>query len=456
MSHPRLCVVGLSHKTAPLTVREQVAFNDAELDALLKRLQESPGVGEVMLVSTCNRVELYAGVDGADAGETVRNVLRGARPGVDLEPHLYVLDGEAALRHLMRVASSLDSLVVGEPQILGQVKAAFARARQAGTVGPLLSRAVPRAFQVAKRVRSETDVAKNAASMASVAVDLAKQIFGDLGRRGGLVLGAGKMSELSARHLKSAGVNELYIVNRTPARAVELAARLGGVAAGMEELDRLLARVDIVLCSTGATEPLIRAERVERAMRARRGRWLFFIDIAVPRDVEPEVARLENVYLYDADALATVVAANRAGRSHEAAAAERLVDEEVMRLTSEARTQDVVPVIKALRQRFLTVAEAEVERAAGKLAGASDRAFVVQLVHSVVNKLLHQPLTALKREAAGESDELALAVCALFELELELELGSSSERPREPQPPAQPGPAAVLRSVKSGDNSGER
>jgi glutamyl-tRNA reductase len=413
----RLCVIGLSHKTAPVEVRERAAFAEDALPEALKRACAVPGVGEAMIVSTCNRVELYAGVDGdgAAAAAALQRFFVGERGLPEsTNAHLYKHDAEAAVRHLFRVASSLESMVVGESQILGQVKDAFGAAQAAGTVGAVLARAVPRAFSLAKRVRTETDIARASASIASAAVDLAAQIFGDLDGREVLVVGAGKMGDLSARHLKAAGAGRLRVVNRTHARAVELAERLGGDARPWEELDRLLREVDIVLCSTGAQEPVIREPRVREAMRARKGRWLFFIDIAVPRDVDAAVGAIENVYLYDVDALENVVAQNRAGREREAIEAEALIDEELRRFHADERTLGAVPTIKALRERFLEVARAEAERR------GQDRAFA----EALVNKLLHPALSALKREAQDAPDGGALseAVRALWSLEDEPEV----------------------------------
>jgi glutamyl-tRNA reductase len=420
MSPRQLGIVGLSHKTAPIEVRERLAFAGDTLAEALRRLVAVPGVGEAMIVSTCNRVEVYAGIEDAAAMEALTRFLIDERalPG-ELRAHLYAHDGEPALRHLFRVAASLDSMVVGESQILGQVKDAYAAALEVGTLGPVLQRAVPRAFQLAKRVRTETDVARSSASIASAAVDLAAQIFGDLRGRRVLVVGAGKMGDLSARHLKSAGIGELSVVNRTMARAVELAARLGGQAAPWEELDRLLQRVDIVLCSTGASEPVLRRDRVARVMRARKGRWLFFIDIAVPRDVDPEVGEVENVYLYDVDALEKVVAQNRAQRASEAAEAEAMVTAELQRYQEHELSLGVVPTIKLLRGRFLEVAQAEAERTLSRMGAANerDRQTVTAMAEAIVNKLLHVPLTKLKKEARDNPDsELAAMVRALFDL----------------------------------------
>jgi glutamyl-tRNA reductase len=413
----QLGIVGLSHKTAPIEVRERVAFARDVLTEALRNLVATPGVGEAMIVSTCNRVELYAGVDDAAALETLQRFLIDDRAlPSSLRTHLYAQSGNDALRHLFRVASSLDSMVVGESQILGQVKEAYAAALDAGTLGPILQRAVPRAFALAKRVRTETDVAKSSASIASAAVDLAAQIFGELHGRHVLVVGAGKMGDLSARHLKAAGIGELTVVNRTPARGVELAEKLGGRAAPWDELDRLLAKVDIVLCSTGATEPILHKDRVAKVMRARRGRWLFFIDIAVPRDIDPAVGTVENVYLYDVDALERVVAQNRAQRASEAHEAEARVDAELKRYQEHELSLGVVPTIKLLRARFLEVALAEVERTAAR-AGEQNRAAMQAMAEAIVNKLLHVPLTKLKKEAADHPDsELPALVRALFDL----------------------------------------
>ncbi len=416
----RLAVIGLSHKTAPIEVRERAAFAEDRLQAALAQATAIPGVGEAMIVSTCNRVELYCGIDAEEAIAGVRRFLVDGRglPS-DTHTHLYAHDGEHAVRHLFRVASSLDSMVVGESQILGQVKQAYAAALEAGTIGPVLGRTLPKAFALAKRVRSETDVARSSASIASAAVDLAAQIFGDLDGRQVLVVGAGKMGDLSARHLKAAGIAGLFVVNRTLERAQELAARLGGTAAPWDDLDRLLTRVDIVLCSTGASEPVIRVERVEKAMRSRKGRWLFVIDIAVPRDVEPAVGKLENVYLYDVDAIEQVVQSNRAGREREAEDAQAILEEELKKFHALELSLGVVPTIKLLRGRFLEVAQAEAERTLSKLQQVTDRdrAAVKQLAEAIVNKLLHTPLTMLKKEAQSNPDsELASTVRALFDL----------------------------------------
>jgi glutamyl-tRNA reductase len=416
----KLGVLGLSHKTAPIEVRERVAFAEDQLAASLLELTALPGVAEAMIVSTCNRVEVYAAVEGVDALAGMQRYLMDARQlPPSTKAHLYLHEGEPALRHLFRVTASLDSMVVGESQILGQVKQAYAIAVEAGTVGSVLQRALPRAFSLAKRVRTETDVARNSASIASAAVDLARQIFGELKGKHVLVVGAGKMGDLSARHLQGAGIGSLTVVNRTEARAVALAEKLGGTAASWNDLDKLLQKVDIVVCSTGANEPVILADRVKRVMHARRGRWLFFIDIAVPRDVDTAVGDVENVYLYDVDALENIVAQARAARQREANEAEEMVADELKRYVEHEVSLGVVPTIKLLRGRFLEVAQAEVARTLPRLAalGERDRAAVQAMAEAIVNKLLHVPLTKLKAEARINPDsELAAQVRGLFDL----------------------------------------
>ncbi len=432
---PRLCVVGLSHKTAPIELRERVAIPEGGLSDALKRLTGLPGVREAMILSTCNRVEIYASLDESIAVELLMPFLSGSH--AEVEKALYRLEGDEALRHVFKVTASLDSMVIGESQILGQVKEAYALAVAAQTVGPVLQKTLPRAFQLAKRVRTETDVAKSSASIASAAVDLAEQIFGKIAGRSVLCVGAGKMGDLSARHLKSAGVGPLHVVNRTLSRAEALADKLGGHAAPWSDLESLLAKVDIVLCSTGATEPVITAEQVSRVMRARKGRWLFFIDIAVPRDVHADVGQIENVYLYDVDTLEKVVSQNLEGRERAADQADKILLEELARFVVAERHQGVVPVIKALRGHFEQVARAEVERALAKVhLDDRARAQVAQIGDAIVNKLLHAPLTALKRTAGDEQadgEALAKAVRELFALD---RLEVSAERSEVAEVPA--------------------
>jgi glutamyl-tRNA reductase len=413
-----LVVVGLSHRSAPLGVRERIAFPEDEHPTVLGELMALPAVGESVLLSTCNRVEIILAAE--DAPSAVADVIAflGRRGGGDLGQHLYERIGPAAVKHVFRVAASLDSLVVGEPQILGQLKDAYQTAVQARSAGPLVGRALERAFGVAKRVRTETDIARGAANVSSVAVELAKRVFGALDGKIVLVVGAGKMSDLAARHLRDDGVAAIRVANRTPARAVDLAERIGGVAVPWDSLDDELVLADVVITSTGSREPILTRARVKAVAKARRFRPLFIMDIAVPRDVEPEVGKLEGVYLFDIDDLEKVVAHNRKGRDAEAQSAERIVEAETAQFVAWQRSQGVVPTIKELRERFMTVASAEAERALAALGGRLDadgQKLVRQMAEGIVAKLLHTPLMALKTDE--EAEVLVAATRRLFALE---------------------------------------
>lgn len=422
-----LLVVGISYRTAPLEMREKLAFPDEAIDPALRELNALPLVGEALVISTCNRVEIYAATPAAAAGAVeaaaaeVRRFLAASR-GVALDrlaPHLYERTGAAAVKHIFRVASSLDSLVIGESQILGQLKGAYGAATRAGCVGPLLARCLERAFGVAKRVRTETAIARGAANVSSVAVELAKNIFGDLAGKTVLVVGAGKMSDLAARRLRADGAEDLIVTNRSPERAEELARRAGGVARPFEELERLLLIADIVISSTGSREPIIGFPTMKRVVKARRHRPLFLIDIAVPRDVEAQVAKLDGVYLFDIDDLERVVAENLEERRAEADAAERIVEAEAAQFLAWWRSQGVVPTIKDLRERFTQVARAEVERTLGSLGRELDprhEQAIRRLADSIVAKLLHTPLMALKAGEGEETEALVAATRRLFAL----------------------------------------
>ncbi len=427
-----LVAVGLSHRTAPVEVRERVALSGEALEAALRSAARLGS--EALILSTCNRVELYLAAPDDRATAELRAAARdllAENQRIEaplLDTHLYLHGGAAAVRHLFRVAASLDSMVVGEPQVLGQVKEAFQLAQRAGTIGPLLGRALPRAFSAAKRVRSETEVARSSASMASAAVDLARHIFGDLQGKEVLVIGAGEMGDNAARHLAAAGAGPLLVTSRTFERAAELAARIGGAAHPWSELPALLERCDVVLSSTGAAQPILSRELVQRVMRARRGRWLCIIDIAVPRDVAPSVGELENVYLYDVDALQELVKDHLAGRQKEAEAAEAIIADEVDRFFATERSLGAVPTIKALREHFVAVARAEAHKVSGAFEGEQNRRALQALADSIVNQLLHAPLIALKHEE--QSEALAEAVRTLFALSENDESAASVARGR--------------------------
>ncbi len=415
-----LLVLGLSHKTAPVDVRERFAIDEASLSHTATRARDA-GCAESFVLSTCNRVELYAAAEDPSAiGEQLTDVLAAAGDAAALRRHSYRHHGADAVRHLFRVAASLDSMVVGEPQILGQLKSAYETCRGAGFTGPALNRTVTRAFAVAKRVRSQTGIGRNSVSISSVAVDLAKQIFGDLSKRVVALVGAGKMGELAARHLVQNGVAELLVANRSFERAHDLAARLGGHPRELDELPRLLATADIVVTSTGARGFLVDRRMMKRAMKARKHRPVFLVDIAVPRNVDPRVNDLDNVYVYDVDDLTSVADENLAGRRREAEQAEDLVRGEADRFLRELAGDAVKPTILALRRKADAIKRGELERAHRYFGDLDDKQLksVERLADGIVNKLLHDVLTSLKRSASDPGPiDLAEAARLLHQLD---------------------------------------
>jgi len=399
-----LFVAGLSHRNAPVELREQLAVDEDKLRELLRDVAATGVVREALILSTCNRVEVYAIADvpGEARTATFRQLCRhrGVEPA-SVETVLYThADGEA-VRHAFRVASSLDSMMIGEPQILGQVKDAFALAQSCETVGPALHTLFTQAFTVAKKVRTETEIARHAVSVSFAAVELAKKIFAGLDGKAVLLVGAGKMSELAARHLIEQGAFPLYVANRTWARAQELARALAGTAVPFDELATALATVDIVITSTGAPEPVIRREFVQPLVHSRRGRPLFFIDIAVPRDVEDSVNTLDGVYCYDIDDLKQVVDANIRERLREAHRAEALVEREVAKFLARLGDVEVIPTIVSLRERLEIIRSGEVKRTLARLPGATaeTREAIEALSAAIVNKILHAPITKLRESS---------------------------------------------------------
>ena len=419
-----LFVVGISWRTAPVAVREKLAFRDEELAPTLQAMTGELPVAEALLVSTCNRVEVYGvGKPSADPTGPVRAFLatqRGLAPA-DVADVLYDHRGNAAVRHVFSVASALDSLVLGEAQILGQLKAAYSVAASAGTSGPLLGRCLERAFGVAKRVRSETAIARGAANVSTVAVDLAKRVFGNLEGKSVLVVGAGKMSTLAARHLYASGAKHIIVTNRSPDKAEALAAEIDGIAKPWADLEGLLVDADVVISSTGAREPILTRPLFKRVTKARRWRQLVVIDIAVPRDADPAISDFDGVYVFDIDDLEKVVAANLAERARAAEHAARIVDHEAGQFEHWMRTQGIVPTIRALRERFARVADAELQKTLDALARrdhtpAQQREAIQRLVQLVVNKLLHQPTIALRESPPDEAGMRAEILCQLFDL----------------------------------------
>ncbi|MGP8176076.1 MAG: glutamyl-tRNA reductase [Terracidiphilus sp.] len=408
-----LVLIGVNHKTAPIELRERIAISREELPGATRALAAVPGVTECMIVSTCNRVELLATVESR---ETDLEGFLHRRFGLDpalLEPHIYVQRDREAVRHLFRVAASLDSMVVGEPQILGQVKEAFAVARGSGTVAGQLEHLLQSAFAAAKRVRSETEIGSSSVSIASVAVDLARKIFGSLQGRTVFLVGAGKMSELAARHLVEQGAGAILVSNRTQERARSMAEPFQGRVIPFEQLYEAASEADIVISSTGAPHPIFRREHGQAFLHRRRNRPMFFIDIAVPRDVDPAMGKLEGIFVYDIDDLQQVAAAHMAERSRVAGDAETLIDGEVERFHQRQRTVDAAPAIVALQRQAEEIRQSELRKVQARLGtlSAEQVAAVEALTRGLVNKFLHPPMQALK-QAAREGDSVRLdALC---------------------------------------------
>jgi glutamyl-tRNA reductase len=398
----RFQLIGVNHNTAPVEVRERLAIPESRLPEACKRLTEFPGIDEGMILSTCNRIEILANTkngSGADLRAFLQNYFQ--LGGDDLDKHLYEYQEKDAVRHVFRVASSLDSMVVGEPQILGQVKEAYATARAVGAVRAQLDQLVTRAFAVAKRVRTETAVGSSSVSIASVAVDLAKKIFGNLAGKQIFLVGAGKMSELAARHLMAHGCASIFVANRTYERAVSLAYKFRGQAIHFDDLHNTCDRADIVITSTGAPHAIFRREHGEVFLSRRKNRPMFFIDIAVPRDVDPAMNKLDGIFVYDIDDLQQAVATHVADRRKEAERAEAIVALEVERFQARIQTLDVVPTIVSLQDHLETIRQAEIDRVRGRLGPMTpeQELAVEALTRGIVNKIMHTPISALKTAA---------------------------------------------------------
>lgn len=413
-----LTLVGLSHKTAPIQIREKLTFPATRQEEALNILTSVPEVVEAVIVSTCNRTEVYAvTAAGSDGPGAVIDFLATYH---DLDRHelvryLYIKEGEAVVHHLFRVVASLDSMVIGEAQILGQVKEAYEYAFEYNGTGRIFNRLFRQSFEVGKRVRSETAIGEAAVSISYAAVELAKKVFDTLQGRTVLVVGAGKMSELTAKHLCSNGVCNVLVANRTFERAVELAERFEGTAIPYDELFERMRGADIVISSTAATEYVITKPAVAATLKGRRGRPLFFIDIAVPRDIDPAVNELDDVFLYDIDSLNGVVESNLEERMREAERAEHIIGEEMGEFERWLESMEVVPTVAAIRAKAEAVRAAELEKAMKRLGGLSEREIqtVEALTASIVNKMLHGPTSRLKT-VAGERYGVAYVEAARF------------------------------------------
>lgn len=408
-----LSLIGVNYKTAPIELRERIAISREDLPETTRALAAVPGVSECMIVSTCNRVELLAAVESPDADLTGFLHRHFNLDPALLQPHIYQQRDRDAVRHLFRVAASLDSMVIGEPQILGQVKEAFAVARASGTVAGQLEHLLQSAFAAAKKVRTETEIGSSSVSIASVAVDLARKIFGSLQGRTVFLVGAGKMSELAARHLVQQGAGTILVTNRTQERARLMAEEFNGRVIPFDQLYDAVSEADIVISSTGAPHPIFRREHGQAFMHRRRNRPMFFIDIAVPRDVDPAMGKLEGIFVYDIDDLQAVAAAHMAERSRVASDAETLIAREVERFQQKLRTVNVAPVIVALQQQAEETRKAELRKMQSRLGTLSpDQVAAVEaLTRSLVNKFLHPPMQALKQAAREGNSARVDALC---------------------------------------------
>ncbi len=409
MPAERILLIGVNHKSTPLAVREKIALTGGYVEPL-KRLAEIPGCREYYLLSTCNRVELLLVAEADDHLEDrlVDFLFGGSVPRDKCRDYIYIYYDEKAVRHIFMVASSLDSMIVGEPQILGQLKEAYRHASAQRCTGALLNRLLHKSFSVAKRVRSETGIGSSAVSISYAAVQLAKKIFGSLQDKKVLLVGAGEMAELAAEHLVGQGVGEVVVANRTLSRAVDLARKFKGDAVSLEELVLQLERVDILISSTGAKGVILQKDQVRPVMRKRRNKPLFFIDIAVPRDLDPALNDIENVFLYDIDDLTSVVELNKAEREKEAVKASRIVDEEVLKFKHWHKGMAVTPTIAALRRKVDDICRNELDKTYPRLHGLSEkeRQTLEKMTTAIASKILHDPLLFLKQDSCKHDNKM--------------------------------------------------
>ena len=418
----QLLCLGVNFRTAPVEIREVLAVSAADTRGFLARLGARPALRESLLLSTCNRTELYAvGEVAEEMAEALAEALLESR-GFTLEqiqPHFYWYEGLDAVSHLFQVACGLDSMVLGETQILGQVRDAYLQAHEAGNVGKVLHQVLGQALNVGKRAQSETGIGRNAVSVSYSAVELAKRVYQSLTGLVALIIGAGETAELTLRHLVASGIGQVLVANRTAERAEALAAAYGGKPIRMDEIGAWLPRVDVVISSTGSANRVLGRETVADAVRHRRGRPIFLFDIAVPRDIDPECARLGGVYLYDIDDLQSVVEANLQERAREAQKVERLVEEERGRFRSWLASLDVVPTIRLLREKVDSIRRQEVTKALSRLPDLTEheRAVVEQMTEAIINKVLNDPTQRLKGLAGnGDAGQYIDAVSELFDL----------------------------------------
>jgi glutamyl-tRNA reductase len=417
-----IVIVGLSHKTAPVEIRERLAFNPTDMEKPLAQMLELPPVAEGLIVSTCNRVELCAASKEPEAAIAALRCYLAEYHKVDPEDineHLYAYQGEDAIRHLFRVASSLDSMVLGEPQILGQIKTAYGYAAEFKTAGLILNRFLHKAFSVAKRVRTETAIASNAVSVSFAAVELARKIFDRLEDKAVMIIGAGEMCELAAKHFVANGVSKVLVTNRTFERAEKLATEFNGRAVPFEHFVDHLVEADIVMTSTGAPNFILGQRQMEEVLKRRKNKPMFLIDIAVPRDIDPKINDIDNAYLYDVDDLQSVVQANLKERKKEASKAEAIIEQEIGQFYQWLGNLEVKPTIIALRRKLDEIRKQELEKTFGNIKDLSkkERKSIEAMANAIVNKVLHTPTSVLKQaQSDGSGEDYVDAVRALFDL----------------------------------------
>lgn len=413
MTAEKIMVLGVNHKTAPVEIRERLAFSD-DPGAPCRALKAISGCDEFCFLSTCNRVEvIFVTSQGEEVERKIRDFLfAGAMSYEEAGRYIYLHQGEKAIRHLFRVGAGLDSMIIGEPQILGQLKDAYRQAMEWKSTGLVLNRLLHKAFSVAKRIRTETGIGSSAVSISYAAVELAKKIFGSLQHKKVLLVGAGEMAELAAQHLMNQGIDQVIVANRTFERAVKLARCFNGKAVGLDELHAQLAVVDILISSTGSPDLILLQDQVKPIMRQRRNRPLFLIDIAVPRDLDPRLNDLDNVYLYGIDDLNNVIEINKSERNKEAVLAERIVTEETLKFMLWLGSMEVTPTIVALRKKADEICQVEIGKTLARLNGLSDkdRKTVEAMASAIANKLLHNPLVFLKSDQSHEDKRAKLDV----------------------------------------------
>ncbi|HKZ47025.1 MAG TPA: glutamyl-tRNA reductase [Thermodesulfobacteriota bacterium] len=420
-----LIIVGLSHKTAPVEIRERLSFPAQTIGEPLNRLCTAYEINEGVIISTCNRVEVFAVTRDIEKGLwQVKKFLSEYHniPLEGLDKHLYAYTSEDAVRHIFRVSSGIDSMIIGEPQILGQVKDAYGYALQHKTAGVIMNKLFHKAFSVAKRIRTETKIGSSAVSVSYAAVELAKKIFGTLEGKIAMLIGAGEMAELAARHLLSSGVQEIIVANRTYEKAIEMAKGFNGTPIMFREFTHYLKKVDIVIASTAAPKFIIHPEQIEEVIKERKNRSMFFIDISVPRNIDPLINNIDNIYLYNVDDLQGVVEANLKERAKEAKEAESIINEELGNFHRWVKSLDVVPTIVALKKKFEEIRKGEMEKALSGMNNLQekDKETINAMTKAIINKVVHDPVTHLKKEADKvEGDFYIEAARKLFDLDAE-------------------------------------